>query len=631
MPKYEFAECLGDGAIGRVWRAVDEHGRSYAIKFFTSENPWTRENQALAHASALMRVHDPGIVQIIAVQRLPDPDSKEPELAIVMEHLVGIDLAHFRDALSIDKAREYVSMLTGGLEAIHKAGLVHGDLHAGNIFITSSAAKILDIPYEKTIAGMGTATGVRSRSDDVRSFARVVRALLEHVPGLEKKALADCYYRAEQAETPREVANIFSEIWQTAADGDWLRSQVGTTDRLYLVTQRLTRHAAECTTYVVVNGQVIGTVPNLLFALGDRLLTLRDPGREVLILRQSVLERWLDSPEEPQPSDYETHQLAAPCLSDIRENVHVELAGAEPTRSSREMLFTFERSVAVKGFLGPYLFVEQLDYKYGGGAHPDSTCIGYVVDARDSSQRPSIFEAAEHSEILAREGLVARESFLRLRDSEPLLQEVDVSLVAAYPTFEIGESEAKLRLVFTTFTAYMESEFRWASYTQAEELPARVLPELLKPFADLPEEITRAMRMIPGVVIGWSALNLAATALDDLSALLADQQVRTGYPGESSQPISSQGGPVLPQHNLAAPWRSPYHGKTDLDIALEVADVVARASSSQEMAIARFVSQLSTEFITADRELSEMQRRDLEAQGIASIKEFFSSLPNRQP
>lgn len=631
---YRFAECLGGGAVGRVWRAVDEHGRSYAIKFFTADNPWHREAQALAHASALMRVHHPGVVEIVAIERIPDPDTQEPELAIVMEHLQGIDLARFKGPLTLERAQDCIVKLSGGLQAIHDAGLTHSDLHIGNVFITSNSAKLLDIPYEKTLANAGTATRLRTRTDDVRDFIRVVRKVLEHVPGLDKKALLDSHYRAEQrATTPAEVLTTFAGVWNSVAGPDWLRRLIGETRSLYLLAQRTTRHAYDCTTYVIANDRVVGTVPNLLIAFNGELLALQDPGREILILRQSLLESWQESADEPQPWDYEKKQLPAPLLKDMARTTLVELAHPEPESGSKVGLFTFERGVYLKGFLGPFLFVEQLDYKYGGGAHPDSTRIGYVVDLRTGLQRTSILQEEEQAEIHAREGQVARESFIRLRETEPLLQEVEVSLAAAYPTFEVDDADAKLRLVFTTFAAFVESEHRWASYTQVEELQARKLPQELLPFAAVPPEVTKAMRDVPGVMIGWSALGSVDRGVADLSALLIDERdakVRR-TPEVTVTNLPPEEATLLSQHNEAAPWRSPYHGKADLNIALEVALEVARISPTRESATRRFAPQLATELRAADREVTPDGGRTLESAGLAAIGEYFDRLPPREP
>src|SRR6187551_2668947 len=180
--RYVFDGLIGGGAFGRVWRARDEHGRERAIKFFIAPSADDRERQALAHATALIRVQHSAVVRIFAVERLPHPDSGVEDLAIVMELLEGIDLARFTETLTLSKAKMFAEQLASGLQAIHDQGLIHDDIHSGNVLLTNSGAKLLDIAYTQTLAGAGPSTRVRSYREDTRDFVRVVRELLERVP-----------------------------------------------------------------------------------------------------------------------------------------------------------------------------------------------------------------------------------------------------------------------------------------------------------------------------------------------------------------------------------------------------------------------------------------------------------------
>ena len=145
---------IGRGAFGNVWGATDRLGRRLAVKFFSDTTPSQAEQNALDHARALTRVDHRAVVKVFAVETQIHPDSGKEPLAIVMEYVDGTTLSRLDNSLELPSAIRTATDIT--VQAIHDAGLVHGDLHDANVLVTEFGAKVIDILYTGTLASVGT-------------------------------------------------------------------------------------------------------------------------------------------------------------------------------------------------------------------------------------------------------------------------------------------------------------------------------------------------------------------------------------------------------------------------------------------------------------------------------------------
>lgn len=156
MPSVTWIEKIGEGAHAQVWKAEDDLGRIVAVKILDSSLGYF--GNAVVHARALARVQHSNVVSIYYVSDVPHPVTGVAVTAIVMEYLEGsrLDLSLRAHLFSIDDMRSIGRQMLAGLAEIHNAGLAHGDFHAGNIIISGSSVKIIDILYLDTLELLST-------------------------------------------------------------------------------------------------------------------------------------------------------------------------------------------------------------------------------------------------------------------------------------------------------------------------------------------------------------------------------------------------------------------------------------------------------------------------------------------
>ena len=142
LGKYRIIEKIGEGAMGEVWKAVDDGplGREVALKLskVSLGADWLQE----AHALARMPAHS-------GVATLYDAFESEGACVLIMELARGRTLAlRLRDAAQGLDWAELGPLFLGILEGLahaHRHGVVHRDLKPANIMVgPDGSAKILD-------------------------------------------------------------------------------------------------------------------------------------------------------------------------------------------------------------------------------------------------------------------------------------------------------------------------------------------------------------------------------------------------------------------------------------------------------------------------------------------------------
>jgi WD40 repeat protein len=154
---FKLVECLGQGAFGSVWKALDtELDRTVAIKIPRKDqlSP-TEAEQFLREARAAAQLRHPHIVPVHEVGREDDT------LYIVSDFIEGLSLADRLTGpqLPTREAAELCVTIAEALHHAHEAGVIHRDLKPANIMLDDAGRPyVMDFGLARREAGEITIT-----------------------------------------------------------------------------------------------------------------------------------------------------------------------------------------------------------------------------------------------------------------------------------------------------------------------------------------------------------------------------------------------------------------------------------------------------------------------------------------
>ncbi|MFF4485094.1 serine/threonine-protein kinase [Streptomyces sp. NPDC001544] len=144
--RYRLAESIGQGGMGRVWRAADEIlDREVAVKEMRidgldAEDTRTRRERTLREARATARIDHPNVVRVYDVV-----DAGE-RLWIVMELVAGRSLEHIMATEGPLGPREAARIglgLVAALRQVHAGGVLHRDIKPGNVLVEAAGNRVV--------------------------------------------------------------------------------------------------------------------------------------------------------------------------------------------------------------------------------------------------------------------------------------------------------------------------------------------------------------------------------------------------------------------------------------------------------------------------------------------------------
>ena len=150
---YRVLERLGEGGMGVVYRALDQHlDRTVALKLLPVEAVFSaeRKQRFIREAKAASALNHPHIVTIYEVGQ--DVSGGVERDYIAMEHVEGgsLDSLLKTKPLGTDEALGLALQLADALSAAHEAGIVHRDVKPANIMLTKNGdVKLADFGLAK--------------------------------------------------------------------------------------------------------------------------------------------------------------------------------------------------------------------------------------------------------------------------------------------------------------------------------------------------------------------------------------------------------------------------------------------------------------------------------------------------
>ena len=136
--RYAIVECIGRGALGRVYAAVDESiGRRVAVRIGVPGDPRVHQQARMTG-----QVAHPNVVSILDLGE----DQSQP--FAVMELLEGESLAS-PSPRSLEQQFDVMLQVCDGLHAAHDVGVVHGGMKPAHVFVQNDGVvKLMDFGSE---------------------------------------------------------------------------------------------------------------------------------------------------------------------------------------------------------------------------------------------------------------------------------------------------------------------------------------------------------------------------------------------------------------------------------------------------------------------------------------------------
>ncbi|MBF8194680.1 serine/threonine protein kinase, partial [Nonomuraea sp. K274] len=128
--RYRLDELIGSGPMGEVWRGYDTRADwVVAVKVLGARAAGAATREVLRqHAQAVAKVIHPNVAMVL------DVGDHNGSPFLVMEHLTGLSLGEERAArgsMKVVEVCDLVGQAAAGLDAAHRAGVVHGRVDPG--------------------------------------------------------------------------------------------------------------------------------------------------------------------------------------------------------------------------------------------------------------------------------------------------------------------------------------------------------------------------------------------------------------------------------------------------------------------------------------------------------------------
>lgn len=141
--RFEQIEHLGSGGFGDVFLVKDYKKKDIRVaKFINPES--IAEMKAIKKEMLVLKKLGMADMEILVDQPFTDDPVDEMQFVILSDYIDGAELAYFENLEVLD-ILELVSQVCDELDRVHKEGIIHQDIHPGNIMVTHDAtARLID-------------------------------------------------------------------------------------------------------------------------------------------------------------------------------------------------------------------------------------------------------------------------------------------------------------------------------------------------------------------------------------------------------------------------------------------------------------------------------------------------------
>ncbi|MFR9731471.1 serine/threonine-protein kinase [Saccharopolyspora sp. MS10] len=238
--RYRLEKRIGSGAMGVVWRAVDERlHRTVAVKQLLLQPGYTDEETEEARQRSMREGRIAARLQHQNAIVVFDVAEDEGQPVLVMEYLPSQSLAtvlNEQGVLPPQSVARIGAQVAGALAAAHMAGIVHRDLKPGNVLLGDNGiAKITDFGISRAIGDVAvTKSGILAGTpaylspevalgrdpapaSDVFSLGATLYAAVEGEPpfGTDENAISLLHRVARgQVDSPRQAGPLAPALMQ---------------------------------------------------------------------------------------------------------------------------------------------------------------------------------------------------------------------------------------------------------------------------------------------------------------------------------------------------------------------------------------------------------------------------------
>jgi serine/threonine protein kinase/Flp pilus assembly protein TadD len=160
LAHYRLLEKIGEGGMGVVWKARDQHlDRDVAIKVLSrgALDDETTRQRFRREAHVLSRLSHPGVATIF------DFAAQDGVDFLVMEYVPGgtLQTRLLQGPMPLEELLRLGAAIGDALEDAHRQGFLHRDLKPGNVALTATGTpKLLDFGLARLLGSAQSATGI---------------------------------------------------------------------------------------------------------------------------------------------------------------------------------------------------------------------------------------------------------------------------------------------------------------------------------------------------------------------------------------------------------------------------------------------------------------------------------------